>query len=269
MRHSQARPMPLTLPSHAAAILPLLHLGGARRLPASALVLGSAAPDLVYLVGAHGAAAHRPSGLLLICLPAGLLAFLYVEALVLPVLAPQLVAAWPRPGRVTLARLLGPRPLPRGVVGWLVVAVAVVLGAATHQLWDGFTHAWMWPARALYPGVSVSLLGHPVLLSRVLQHLSSVLGLVVVAVYLHRTAPAAVRTDPPRAGAGRRLIALLSAPLLAGSFAGAVHLRDPHPLPGRAMWDLAWSAASWSALVLGVICLGARLRRARPRIDAK
>lgn len=82
--------MPLTFPSHAAAILPLLHLPGTRRLAPTALVLGSTAPDLIYLAGTHGAAAHLPWGLLWFCLPAGLVAFLYLESLVLPVLGPQL-----------------------------------------------------------------------------------------------------------------------------------------------------------------------------------
>ncbi len=76
--------MPLTFPSHAAAVLPFFHLPGARRLPVTALVIGSTAPDLIYLTRTHGAFAHLPLGLLTFCLPAGLLAFLYLEALVSP-----------------------------------------------------------------------------------------------------------------------------------------------------------------------------------------
>ncbi|WP_256254086.1 DUF4184 family protein [Nannocystis exedens] len=252
------------LPSHAAAVLPLLHLRGARRLPANALVLGSTAPDLVYLVGTLGAAAHHPRGLLSSCLPAGLLAFLYVEALLLPVVGPWLVASSPARARPTLARLLGPRPLPRTFGAWLLVLLALLVGAATHQLWDGFTHAWMWPARALYPTTTVSLLGHTVLLSRALQHLSGVLGLVVVVAYLRRaTAPALAASEPgERADAARRLLALLTVPLVAGCVAAFMQLRDPHPLLTRALWDAAWSATAWFALLLGLECLGLRLYRA-------
>ncbi|WAS91773.1 DUF4184 family protein [Nannocystis punicea] len=255
--------MPLTFPSHAAAVLPLLHLPGARRLPASALVLGSTAPDLVYLVGTLGAAAHHPRGLISSCLPAGLLAFLYVEALLLPIVGPWLVATSPARARPIVARLLGPRPLPRTLGAWLLVLLALLVGAATHQLWDGFTHAWMWPARALYPATTVSLLGHPVLLSRVLQHLSSVLGLVVVLAYLRRTtAPAPATSEPgERSDAARRLLVLLAAPLLAACVAACMQLRDPHPRLTRALWDAAWSATAWFALLLGLECLGLRLRR--------
>ena len=258
--------MPLTFPSHAAAVLPLLHLPGTRRLPAAALVLGSAAPDLIYLVGTLGAAAHHPTGLPLICLPAGLLAFVVLEALLLPVLAPPVLALAPERGRSTLARLLGPRPLPRGLSGWSAVCVAIVLGAATHQLWDGFTHAWMWPARALYPTTMTSLFGQPILLSRVFQHASSLLGLIVVCVYLRRTAPATRPTPPERPHAARTLLAVLAPSLVAGSVAAIVRLRAPDPLLTRALWNAAWSALAWSLLALALVCLivrGIEPRKAR------
>lgn len=253
--------MPLTFPSHAAAILPLLHIRGVRRLPASALVLGTTAPDLIYLVGPLGAAAHHPAGLLSICLPAGLLAFLYVEALLLPVTAPLLVRCWPTP---TLARLVGPRPLPRTARGWLAVALALVLGAATHQLWDGFTHAWQWPARVLYPDASVSLFGRPVLVARVLQHGSSVLGLALVLLYLRRTAAQAPPLAAPagrRAHAARRLCTFVALPTIGAAIAAMMALRDPHPLLTRALWDAAWSATACFAVLLGLVCLVVRLRR--------
>ena len=254
--------MPLTFPSHAAAILPLLHLPATRRLPARALVVGSAAPDLIYLVGTLGAAAHRPAGLVLFCLPAGLLAFLYLEALLLPVLGPPLTALAPARARPTLARLVGPRPLPRTAATWLAVAVAVVLGAATHQLWDGFTHAWLWPASALYPDSTLTLSDHPILLARIFQHLSSALGLAIVLVYLARTAPPPDPTPPPdtRRAAARRLLTLLALPLAGGLVAALLQFREPDPLLTRALWNAAWSAAAWSTALLGAVCLLARLR---------
>lgn len=252
--------MPLTFPSHAAAVLPLLRIGGGRRLPASALVVGSTAPDLVYLVGTFGAAAHQPRGLLTVCLPAGLLAFLYLEALVLPVVGPLLVALWPERGRSIVAGLVSPRPLPRSARAWASVALALVVGAATHQLWDGFTHAWMWPARALYPEASVSIVGRPILVARLLQHLSSVLGLAIVLVYLRRRAwPEVARAPGERGAAARRLALLLAAPLVGAAVAGVLRARAPDPLITRALWNAAWTACAWFLLLLGVACLCARL----------
>jgi hypothetical protein len=260
--------MPLTFPSHAAAILPLLHLPGARRLSASALVIGTTTPDLVYLVGTLGAASHRPSGLLLFCLPAGLLAFVYVEALVLPILGGPLVALAPRRLRPHLARVLQPRPLPRGFAAWIAIAVAVLLGAATHQLWDGFTHAWLWPAKVLYPQLTLPIFGRPILLSRILQHTSSLLGLALVLAYVARTTPAADIVEHPvipvHPRPGRRLVAVLAAPLLGGLVAALISLQSPDPLITRALWNAAWSAVAWFVALLGVLCLLLRVRVAPP-----
>lgn len=249
--------MPLTFPSHAAAILPLLRV---ERLPAPALVIGSMAPDLVYLVGTLGAAAHRPGGLLTICLPLGLLAFVYVEGLVLPVVGPLMIDAWPRRGRGTVARLAGPRALPRTFTGWGAVAVAVVLGAGTHQLWDGFTHAWSWPANVLYPDATVALFGGPVLVARVVQHVSSAIGLVIVCIYLWRTAPAS-GLRPVDAAARRRLAMLLAVPVVGAGVAAGLRMRVPDPLITRALWNAAWVGAAWFAGLLAVACLLARVGR--------
>ncbi len=265
--------MPLTFPSHAAAILPLLHLPGARGLSVSALVIGTTTPDLVYLGTSLGAAAHRPAGLLLYCLPLGLVAFVVVEALVLPVVGPLLVALGPRRIRPQARRLLGPRPLPRGLRAWLALALALLLGAATHQLWDGFTHAWLWPARALYPDLVVPLFGRPILLARILQHTSSLLGLLLVLAYLRwspaRNAHPSPHDDAPptpgRAQAARRLATLLAAPLLAGALAAFIRLRAGDPMITRALWDAAWSGAAWFLALLAAVCLLARRRRRAPR----
>lgn len=256
--------MPLTFPSHAAAVLPLLQLRVTRRLPATALVVGSTAPDLIYLLGQHGAAAHRPLGLLTFCLPAGLLAVLYLEGLLLPVVSPALRALLPLRHQELGRRLLGPRALPRGLGGWSAAGLAVVLGAVTHQLWDGFTHAWMWPARALYPGVTVEVLGRSVLLSRVLQHLSSALGLVVVLLYLRYTAAlgSTGTRDPQGLGRGRALrllLGLLALPTAGALAAAARRLHVPDPLLSRRIWDAAWSAAVWFVLLLGAACAAVRI----------
>lgn len=253
-------PMPLTFPSHAAAILPVLHLPGLRRLPPVALIIGSTAPDLIYLVKVHGAAAHLPSGLLRLCLPAGLLAFLYVEALLLPVFGPLLSSVLPKSLAGLGAALGRPRGLPKTLPDWFFIAAAIVLGAATHQLWDGFTHAWMWPARVLYPGVNISLLGHPFLLSKVLQQLSSLVGAAIVILYVLRMAPPATPAAPQRVfGAARRLGGLLALPLLGALLAGFLRWRQPSPLLAKRIWDTGWTAAACFGILLGVVCLVARL----------
>ena len=199
------------------------------------------------------------------------MAFLVLEGVLLPVLAPLVLALLPQRWQSTGARVLGPRPLPKSLLGWLAVLAAVLVGAMTHLLWDGFTHAWMWPARALYPGVSVPVFGQPVLLSRVLQHLSSFLGVVIVTLYLVWSAPprpaGVPMKEPSRASALRQLALLFLVPVVGGAVAGALKLRHPHPLFSRTLWDAGWAAVAWFALLLGIGCLVVRFRRARPPRD--
>src|SRR5687768_2920400 len=136
--------MPVTLPAHAAAVLPLMRWTP-RPLDALALVVGAAAPDFVYVLGWNSRVSHNPLALLTFCLPVGLVLYLWSRFLVLPLVMVE-------------------RP-PRG--SWPSVAASIVIGAATHVLWDGFTHAWMWPARELYPDVRIELLGRRMPIARI------------------------------------------------------------------------------------------------------
>src|SRR5688572_24682954 len=104
--------MPVTLPAHAAAVLPLF-----RWLPPSALVVGACAPDLVYLIGTYGWQSHRPLGLVTHCLPLGLAAYVALEVVVLPMLRARL---WPLFG-IDLRRFLATAGLARDARGWLKV----------------------------------------------------------------------------------------------------------------------------------------------------
>jgi uncharacterized protein DUF4184 len=62
--------MPVTLPAHVAAVLPLFRV---RWLPPAALVVGARVPDLAYLFGMSAYASHNLDGLLRFSLPVGLL----------------------------------------------------------------------------------------------------------------------------------------------------------------------------------------------------
>lgn len=173
--------MPLTFPSHAAAVLPLMG-HRTRFLPPVALVVGTIAPDLGYLFGAHGPASHVPSGILTFSLPMGVIFYLWLEVLVLPALAQTL----PRFLKLDMPAVFRPRGLPATPRGWLAVGLAIVLGAASHLLWDGFTHNWMWPASLLYPEVTVPLLGRVYPIARVFQYACHLLGGAIVIAYAYR-----------------------------------------------------------------------------------
>ena len=133
--------MPFT-GSHPAAVLPLLRLG----LVPSALVIGSMAPDLPYYLplSIDSAKTHSLFGVVGIDLLLGLVAYGVWRALVSP-LATAVAPASMR------ARL--PRRAPFGLSGdprpALLVAVSLIAGAATHVLWDEFTHVDRWGYRHL------------------------------------------------------------------------------------------------------------------------
>jgi hypothetical protein len=105
------------------------------------------------------------------------------------VLAPALRRALPE----RWARLFATRGLPTRASGWAWALAALVVGAFTHVLLDGFTHYWLWPARALYPHIYVSAFGVDVRLTRVLQHATSIVASIACIAW----ARARTRRCPP------------------------------------------------------------------------
>jgi len=169
--------MPIT-PAHAAAAWPLHRVF--RRLPAAALVIGTMAPDLEYVLRMEpvGKFGHTPAGLFVFCLPVTVALWWAWRGAIRPALTPLLppalcaAAQAPPPGRATDA-------LP-------LAMVAALLGAATHILWDGFTHDTGW-AVALLPtlrgAVSASL---SLPWFSLAQYASSVVGMLIALVWMAR-----------------------------------------------------------------------------------
>ena len=122
--------MPLT-PAHAAAAWPISRV--LRRLPLDELVLGTLSPDFQYFfsLAPRGRVGHTLVGLVIFCVPVGLLAWRAYRAFVRRVMLSLLPAA--------LRSHDGGAP-PRIA---LVIA-AIVVGAASHDLWDSFTHGSGW-----------------------------------------------------------------------------------------------------------------------------
>ncbi|GIE92430.1 DUF4184 family protein [Actinoplanes regularis] len=134
--------MPFTA-IHPAAVLPIVRRG----LPVSALVIGAIAPDLPMVVPFPALVhfAHTPLGLATVDLVLGTIAFLLWQALI----GPATVALAPRAVSTRI-----PADVPRGLAFHFSsanrvarVLAAVLIGAATHLLWDGLTHDWMWGPR--------------------------------------------------------------------------------------------------------------------------
>jgi len=201
--------MPFT-PAHMMAVLPLV---GASRLPLdrTCLLLGAMAPDFEYFVRGRqvGELSHSWLGLVVFCVPMTLvLAVLFHHVLKWPALM-MLPPAWS-------ARLVpaigGAWPARRGWTVAPIVLASAALGATTHLVWDGFTHGQGFITRAvpaLLTRVDVPGLG-PTYLCRVLQHASTIVGLIVVGVWLARRAWPAPIALPPAARARAWTIALVA-----------------------------------------------------------
>lgn len=158
--------MPFT-GSHPAAVLPFF-----RPLVPSALVIGSMVPDLGYYVPLPVSSASMHAYLSVADLVLGLLSFAVWQVLV----APVVVAASP----AALRRRLTPGPWRAYPVARraLLVIASVWVGAATHVLWDEFTHsgrfgtahvAWLAERHGPLPGFAWA------------QYASGIVGAVILA----------------------------------------------------------------------------------------
>ncbi|MEW1548806.1 DUF4184 family protein [Streptomyces tsukubensis] len=199
--------MPFTL-AHPAAVLPLMR----RPLVPAALVAGAMAPDVAYFIQTlpfrpttavwyepyfNATATHSLTDAPTVALPLAL-ALVALYYLLRDPVAALLPARWAPPPPERPASGSGGR-LRTGA--WLVLSA--LIGIATHVAWDSFTH---------FDGYAVTrmdFLRDPVpgglTVARVLQHLSTAVGLVAVGVHLVRLRRrtgidgSTVRTRPSRA----------------------------------------------------------------------
>lgn len=175
--------MPFTL-AHPAAAVPLRGCLG-RFGVLSALVIGSMVPDCSHFVPwtIPRSESHSLSGLLWFCLPVGLLAY----ALFHVVLKGPLLALLP----IEILRRLGDhastfRAMP--AVPWGAVVVSLMCGAATHLLWDAFTHD-RGAGVVAFPILKSHLFSigtYHVYTFKILQHASALIGLALLTFWLWR-----------------------------------------------------------------------------------
>ncbi len=212
--------MPFTL-AHPAAVMPLRRI---RFLPTIALVLGSLLPDATYYLPSRAHAEvwfdlHSLSGSIKFGIPVGMLLLAFVVFLRGP-----LTALLPE-----RARWLAMREADAFVqrpVSWLLAIPALLIGAWTHILWDGITHSGSWIARridALNAPVNVlDLYTGP--LTHVLQYVSSVMGLLIIA-YWYQLAAAQAPPDLSAANRPhrRRMLLLVAVAAIAIGTLHALH----------------------------------------------
>ena len=170
--------MPFTL-SHAAAALPF------RRFKPiwPALVIGTFAPDLQYfiLISDEDRSGHRFPQVVLFTLPLALIVLWIFEWIVKCPAIELLPSA--------VQRRLQHKIEPLSFWGWKrlgSIPLWMTIGIATHFCWDEFTHyhSWMSDHLPLLHVVIPVPFVHPMTLLKILQHASTVLGFLVVCVWL-------------------------------------------------------------------------------------
>lgn len=169
--------MPFTL-THTLAVLPLTHRQSP--LPITALLIGAMVPDWSLFVpfGPHYITTHTVTGLLTACLPLGFVLFIVFNALyrrALIELMPVSIQARMDRYKYWQSHF--------SATQLVYAAAAVLIGAASHLLWDAFTHSGRWGVE-LIPVLNQTLFvvaGTDVQGYKFFQHGSSVVGLPLLA----------------------------------------------------------------------------------------
>jgi hypothetical protein len=176
--------VPFTL-AHPAVVLPLRGLG----LPMTAMVAGSLVPDAPMFVGFQDARSlsHAPLGVVTIDLALGMAGLVLWFGFFRRPLVDMAPDRW---------RNRLPETVRVGRRGWLLAVPAVMVGSATHVVWDSFTHEDAWGVRHV-AALQEELLG--VAANEWAQHVFSVLGLGVVVVVALRYL-SGLHEQPPRPG---------------------------------------------------------------------
>jgi hypothetical protein len=142
-------------------------------------MIGSMAPDFGVVLPGHLARAetHSLSALFTFALPAGFFVWALFQLLLKPALLEVLPDRW-----YASLRAQGVEPRGRALAQWRAALLALLAGAISHLLWDGFTHEdGMWVGLLPFlinDGLTVA--GRTVYWFEILQHLSSAVGLGIV-----------------------------------------------------------------------------------------
>ena len=204
--------MPFTV-SHAAAVLPI-HRWSKHTLPLSALMVGSMSPDFGYIFSyeASRALTHSFAGLFVFSLPVGLAVWLFyvavLEKATITLLSDRWHTRFAHTDAITLSLVLR-------------AALAILLGALTHLLWDSFTHRGTFATDALpvlmerTPGITWLPIYH------LLHGLSTVVGLVILGYWLRHLQRQPARSLVRPYTIGEQALAISRWTLLAALVLGA------------------------------------------------
>lgn len=256
--------MPFTL-AHPAAVLPLRRLRLMRSVP---LIVGAMSPDVPYYLPWR-IAKHIPEtthtflGTFTLDLPIGLLLLVFIWLLRVPLAAPL------GPGAETKIFVSLER-FGSQALNWALAPLSILIGAWTHLAWDSFTHPDGWMVlRISALSAPVSFFSYTGELCHVLQYVSSVFGLAVLAVWFVRLpapGPGQGLANAERSTGGLLLLAALFAAAAAAGGAETVeHIMRHIPARYHLFYLLLTRTTAWFVLlytVAGIVMTRARRRSA-------
>jgi hypothetical protein len=225
--------MPFTL-SHTVAVIPLQKVLG-KTAALSPLIIGSMTPDVAYLTPylVHQRMdSHSLLGVYLFCIPMGLTLYYLYHLL----MAPVIVSILPRSFQQHLSADLFIGRLPN--ISSHVLLLSLIIGALTHVAWDFVTHQSGLPQYIHWMNSPLaSIDGYNIMPYRVLQHLSSLLGLGLLFFWIakwHQRKNSVVKQTTTHQSSNNwhasnslRMLTfaiLLAIPILAGVYNGYLNL---------------------------------------------
>ncbi|WP_136669322.1 DUF4184 family protein [Flavobacterium sp. H122] len=171
--------MPFTF-SHPAIILPLNYLPK-KWISLTGLIIGSLTPDFEYFLRMkiESNYSHTISGIFWFDLPLGILLTFIFHNLVKNEL-------YKNSPKILSERLLNIKELnwnKHFVENWKIIIISILIGTASHIFWDGFTHNGGFFVKNI-PELSktIEINGTPIKILKILQHLSTLIGAIIIAV---------------------------------------------------------------------------------------
>jgi hypothetical protein len=256
--------MPFTF-AHPAAVLPLRRF---RSLHMAALMVGSIAPDLPYYVPARYSRVmfetHTAMGALYLDVPLGLVTLLFCFLL----RRPLTVLMTPRARGLYLQSMERFKDEPRN---WLWAPLAIYIGAWAHIVWDAFTHDSGWAVRRVAAlSAPITIGDYTGTICHVLQYVSSVAGLLILAIWYLRLRSPSTSEQPNMvvvsASARVATLALVFTVALAIGGYIALHAASVGASNYRVIYLMLTRSIAWFGLLY--LAAGLFLIRARRKLES-
>jgi hypothetical protein len=184
--------MPFTF-SHPAIVLPLTYLPK-KWFSLTGLVIGSLTPDFEYFLRMRIKSnySHTIDGLFWFDLPLGILLAIIFHDIVRNSLFDNLPTFFK--SRFSAFRQFDWNGHFKR--NWLVVVISILIGAASHILWDSFTHENGYFVQTS-PGLinTVDLFGRQIPIFKILQHSSTIIGGLVIAFAVYKLPKDKIEND--------------------------------------------------------------------------